>query len=158
MSFFLFKSKKGKLPIDEEPSVRGVPESQPCLDNSFSQQAEDENDANLLPSGASLINPNLQPEKARNFADIRLPQSFVVRFLGTHPASGIWGIKHTRKAFDVLVELAKSTDADDLSMLELDISESGVSLRQISPSRPNDTSKEIDLGKKPIERISYGNS
>lgn len=110
----------------------------------------------LIPPGISLVNPNLQPEKARNFADIRLPQSFAVRFLGVHPATGIWGIQHTRKATDDLVNLAKTTDLEDLTLLDLQVAETGVLMKQLSAVRRNETSKEIKLGHTPIERISYG--
>ncbi|XP_055332964.1 uncharacterized protein LOC129584697 [Paramacrobiotus metropolitanus] len=158
MSFFSFKTKpptpdvsgsKGRIDRGR-PSHENIPSDQTTDDDEESSQRS------LIPPGVSLINPNLHPEKAQNFLGLKLPQSFAVRFLGLHPASGIWGIQHTRKAVDNLVSLAKTTDPEDLSLLDLEISEPGVYLRQLSPVRATETSKEIDLGKKPIERISYG--
>lgn len=141
-------------PESLEP-LRSVPiyENVPATDEADS---DDGSSRSCLPPGVSLINPSLQPEKARSLANIRLPQTFEVRFLGVHPATGIWGIKHTRTAVDALVEAAKCLDSDDLSLLDLQVSEQGVFLRQISPARPGDTSREIELGRKSIERVSYG--
>lgn len=155
MSFFSFKPKPTKshpFEVAAEEPLRNVENIQEFAEDESRSPSE----SSSLPAGISLINPNLQPEKARNFLDIRLPQSFTVRFLGVHPATGIWGIKHTRKPVDNLVALAKTTDPDDLSLLELEVTEPGVYLRQLSTVRPSETAKEIELGKKPIERISYG--
>lgn len=38
---------------------------------------------------------------------MKLPQTFVVKYLGREEASGLWGIKNTRKPVDQMVELAK---------------------------------------------------
>ncbi|OQV21048.1 hypothetical protein BV898_05121 [Hypsibius exemplaris] len=166
MSFFSFKSKpkKTKNPADGDPdTLEPLRRPEPIYQNTpVIHEEDDESDfdsftpSSILPPGVSLINPSLQPEKARNFANIRLPQTFEVRFLGVHPSTGIWGIKHTRSPVDNLVETAKTLDSDDLTLLDLEVSEHGVFLRQISPCRPLDTSHLIDLGRKPIERISYG--
>ena len=179
MSFFSFKSRPKKSKTSpghggEDPEVleplqyhQPIYQNTPLLrnnnidnrnfvdSNSSSAASSRSNTAAILPPGVSLVNPSLQPDKARTFAGIRLPQTFQVRFLGVLPASGIWGIKHTRTVVDGLVEAAKALDSDDLTLLDLEVAEQGIHLRQISPTRPGDTSREIDLGEKPIERISW---
>lgn len=46
-------------------------------------------------------------EEPLNPEDIKLPQTFQVKYLGKRDARGLWGIKHTRKPVDEMVAAAR---------------------------------------------------
>ncbi|XP_031781343.1 uncharacterized protein LOC100120638 isoform X2 [Nasonia vitripennis] len=81
-----------------------------------------------------------------------LPQVFQVKYLGSHDARGLWGIKHTRKPVDNMVAAAKSLPSGTfLPFIKLVISEDGVGLLPIGKKRGDSISRIY-----PIESISYG--
>ncbi|XP_043279747.1 uncharacterized protein [Venturia canescens] len=82
-----------------------------------------------------------------------LPQVFQVKYLGSHDARGLWGIKHTRKPVDNMVASAKSLPPDTiLPLVKLVVSEDGVSLLPLGKRK-----FEAGISKTyPIESISYG--
>ncbi|XP_050543442.1 uncharacterized protein LOC126906721 [Daktulosphaira vitifoliae] len=80
--------------------------------------------------------------------DIRhqhLPQSYVVRELGSSEARGLWGIKHTRKPVDLMVAKAKLSSSPLPPLVELRISEEGC-----------EVIKEKKTAFFPIHTVSYG--
>ena len=83
-----------------------------------------------------------------------LPQVFQVKYLGSHDARGLWGIKHTRTPVDNMVSAAKSLPTGTLlPFIKLVVSEEGVALLPIRGT------KKLDAGISkvyPIETISYG--
>lgn len=83
-----------------------------------------------------------------------LPQVFQVKYLGSHDARGLWGIKHTRKPVDNMVAAAKSLPAGTiLPFIKLVVSKEGVALSPLGGR------KKLDAGISkvyPIETISYG--
>ena len=80
-----------------------------------------------------------------------LPQVFQVKYLGSHDARGLWGIKHTRKPVDSMVAAAKALPTGMiLPFIKLVISEDGVGLLPLG-KRTDSISKIY-----PIESISYG--
>lgn len=83
-----------------------------------------------------------------------LPQVFQVKYLGSHDARGLWGIKHTRKPVDNMVSAAKSLPTGTiLPFIKLVVSEEGVALLPLRGT------KKLDAGISkvyPIETISYG--
>lgn len=83
-----------------------------------------------------------------------LPQVFQVKYLGSHDARGLWGIKHTRKPVDNMVAAAKSLPAGSiLPFIKLVVSNEGVALLPLGGR------KKLDAGISkvyPIETISYG--
>ncbi|XP_008560156.1 uncharacterized protein LOC103580248 [Microplitis demolitor] len=86
-----------------------------------------------------------------------LPQVFQVKYLGSHDARGLWGIKHTRKPVDNMVEMAKSLPTGTvLPLMKLIVSTEGVTLvpygRKISEANNNNSARKLY----PIETISYG--
>ncbi|XP_063985581.1 uncharacterized protein LOC135166853 isoform X2 [Diachasmimorpha longicaudata] len=82
-----------------------------------------------------------------------LPQVFQVKYLGSHDARGLWGIKHTRKPVDNMVAAAKSLPTDTiLPLVKLVVSKEGVALLPLGKIKGEPTiSKSY-----PIETISYG--
>ncbi|XP_034951363.1 uncharacterized protein [Chelonus insularis] len=82
-----------------------------------------------------------------------LPQVFQVKYLGSHDARGLWGIKHTRKPVDSMVATAKSLPTDTmLPLMKLVVSCEGVTLLPFTKRK-----LELSTGKNyPIEIISYG--
>lgn len=81
-----------------------------------------------------------------------LPQVFQVKYLGSHDARGLWGIKHTRKPVDNMVAAAKSLPTGAiLPFIKLVISEDGVGLLPLGKRRPDSITRIY-----PIESISYG--
>lgn len=80
-----------------------------------------------------------------------LPQSFKVKYLGQRDARGLWGIKHTRRPVDDMVNAAKNLKAGRvLPMVNLIVSKQGISLSQAQ--------KKVEQVLKfyPIDVISYG--
>ncbi|XP_058806657.1 uncharacterized protein LOC131673033 isoform X2 [Phymastichus coffea] len=81
-----------------------------------------------------------------------LPQVFQVKYLGSHDARGLWGIKHIRKPVDNMVAAAKALPTGTiLPFIKLVISEDGVGLLPLGKRRADSISKIY-----PIESISYG--
>ncbi|KAJ8679383.1 hypothetical protein QAD02_015170 [Eretmocerus hayati] len=95
-----------------------------------------------------------------------LPQVFQVKYLGSHDARGLWGIKHTRKPVDSMVSAAKNLPSGTiLPLVKLVISEDGVGLLPLQhrirhPQDPSVVTRqqtESNLTRVyPIESISYG--
>lgn len=82
-----------------------------------------------------------------------LPQVFQVKYLGSHDARGLWGIKHTRKPVDNMVASAKSLPTDTiLPLVKLIVSQDGVSLLPLGKRKFDSGISKIY----PIESISYG--
>ncbi|KAK0166200.1 hypothetical protein PV328_004641 [Microctonus aethiopoides] len=82
-----------------------------------------------------------------------LPQVFQVKYLGSHDARGLWGIKHTRKPVDNMVAAAKSLPTDTiLPLMKLVVSRDGVALVPIGQRK----STSVNGNVYPIETISYG--
>jgi len=91
-----------------------------------------------------------KPEQKQNN---KLPQDFLVKYLGAKPARGLWGIKHTRKPVDDLVGLARGLGAGAaLPYLQLSVSQRGVLVSQ----HKTNTCPTQDCGLYPIDTISYG--
>ena len=88
-----------------------------------------------------------------NFFKVSFSQDFSVKYLGSKPARGLWGIKHTRKPVDDLVGLARGLGPGvPLPYLQLSVSHRGV---LVSP-HPANTCLTQDCGLYPIDTISYG--
>lgn len=82
-----------------------------------------------------------------------LPQVFQVKYLGSHDARGLWGIKHTRRPVDNMVAAAKALPSNTmLPLIKLIISEDGVVLLPLD-KRKQDTGSGRMYS---IETISYG--
>ncbi|KAL1513493.1 hypothetical protein ABEB36_002897 [Hypothenemus hampei] len=82
-----------------------------------------------------------------------LPLTFTVKYLGNHPARGLWGLKHTRKPVDNLVAQAKNLLKDQiLPVVNVTISNNGFSFSPIGPSDKSHSST-INFS---VEVISYG--
>lgn len=81
-----------------------------------------------------------------------LPQVFQVKYLGCQDARGLWGIKHTRKPVDKMVEAVKSsTSGISLPLLKIVISENEISFSSIGRKNHANIHKVY-----PIRDISYG--
>uniref|UniRef100_T1DQN7 PID domain-containing protein n=1 Tax=Anopheles aquasalis TaxID=42839 RepID=T1DQN7_ANOAQ len=79
-----------------------------------------------------------------------LPISFKVKYLGSQPATGLWGIKHTRLPVDHLVSVAKNLPPNRiLPFCNLTVSLDGVKIESI-------TSKLSSMSNFTIDTISYG--
>merc|ERR1719195_1096103 len=85
------------------------------------------------------------PSPARQTTPISFPQTFEVKYLGTRPAVGLWGIKHTREPVDQMVGAAKELESGaSLPVLKLTVTEKGVA---IAPGK----NTQADEGFYPIE-------
>ncbi|XP_043675019.1 uncharacterized protein LOC122632376 [Vespula pensylvanica] len=82
-----------------------------------------------------------------------LPQVFQVKYLGSHDARGLWGIKHTRQPVDNMVTSAKALPTNTmLPLIKLVVSQEGVALLPLDKRK-----QEGNIAKMyAIETISYG--
>ncbi|KAJ8869582.1 hypothetical protein PR048_028574 [Dryococelus australis] len=79
-----------------------------------------------------------------------LPQSFQVKYLGSQDARGLWGIKHTRRPVDTLVEAAKNMPSGVvLPLVRLTVTRDGVTRGPLSGGQGSSRMYSIDT-------ISYG--
>jgi len=106
----------------------------------------------ILRNMSSDVLPAKQPtEGAPATKEDELPQSFKVKYLGHRDSGGLWGIKHTRRPVDDLVNAARNLKAGTvLPLVNLIVSKQGVSLAPVQ--------KKVDhlLKFYPIDTISYG--
>jgi len=80
-----------------------------------------------------------------------LPKTFTARYLGCEPANGLWGIKHTRKPVNVLVEKAKAQPPTKLPpIVKITIDTQGLHMRLIEDKK---NTKGVTFH---VESISYG--
>ncbi|XP_076242084.1 uncharacterized protein LOC143184036 [Calliopsis andreniformis] len=81
-----------------------------------------------------------------------LPQVFQVKYLGSHDARGLWGIKHTRRPVDNMVAAAKALPTNTiLPLIKLVVSQEGVALLPLEKRKDHSFAKMYA-----IETISYG--
>jgi len=106
----------------------------------------------ILRNTSSAVLPPKQPtEGAPATKEDELPQSFKVKYLGHRDAGGLWGIKHTRRPVDDMVNAAKTLKAGTvLPIVNLIVSKQGVSLAQ-GLKKGDQLLKFF-----PIDTISYG--
>ncbi|KAK2588972.1 hypothetical protein KPH14_001822 [Odynerus spinipes] len=82
-----------------------------------------------------------------------LPQVFQVKYLGSHDARGLWGIKHTRQPVDNMVASAKALPTNTmLPLIKLVVSQEGVALLPLDKRKQDPSSARMYS----IETISYG--
>ncbi|XP_043486013.1 uncharacterized protein LOC122513626 [Polistes fuscatus] len=82
-----------------------------------------------------------------------LPQVFQVKYLGSHDARGLWGIKHTRQPVDNMVTSAKALPTNTmLPLIKLVVSQEGVALLPLDKRKQEANSSRMYA----IENISYG--
>lgn len=81
-----------------------------------------------------------------------LPMTFTVKYLGSHPANGLWGIKHTRRPVDMLVGKAKSAlPGSILPIVEVEVSKDGFAFTELQGKK-----YKGETNKFTVEVISYG--
>ncbi|XP_063908433.1 uncharacterized protein LOC135126364 [Zophobas morio] len=81
-----------------------------------------------------------------------LPFKASVKYLGSQPAKGLWGMKHTRKPVDYLVNLAKNLPANQvIPIVKLEINLQGLSFHNVTNKK--EKSPPVMFG---IDSISYG--
>lgn len=77
---------------------------------------------------------------------------FQVKYLGSHDARGLWGIKHTRRPVDNMVSAAKALPTNTmLPLIKLVVSQEGVALLPMDKRKQDANTRMY-----PIETISYG--
>ncbi|XP_076391086.1 uncharacterized protein LOC100876908 isoform X2 [Megachile rotundata] len=82
-----------------------------------------------------------------------LPQVFQVKYLGSHDARGLWGIKHTRRPVDNMVAAAKALPTNTmLPLIKLVVSQEGVALLPLEKRKQEPNFARMYS----IETISYG--
>ncbi|XP_054006964.1 uncharacterized protein LOC128891498 [Hylaeus anthracinus] len=82
-----------------------------------------------------------------------LPQVFQVKYLGSHDARGLWGIKHTRRPVDNMVAAAKALSTNTmLPLIKLIVSQDGVALLPLEKRKQDPYFAKMYA----IETISYG--
>ncbi|XP_067612775.1 uncharacterized protein [Eurosta solidaginis] len=78
-------------------------------------------------------------------------QIWQVKYIGSEVATGLWGIKYTRRPVEILVKVAKSLPVDEaLPQCNLKVSTEGVSIDILTPE------SKARSWKHPIDTISYG--
>ncbi|CAH0551544.1 unnamed protein product [Brassicogethes aeneus] len=82
-----------------------------------------------------------------------LPKKFHVKYLGTHPVKGLYGMKNTRKPVDSLVTQAKSIGEKGqiLPLLDLEVNVEGIKFVDITNKKHK--SDPVQFG---VDVISYG--
>ncbi|XP_059167439.1 uncharacterized protein LOC131949608 [Physella acuta] len=87
----------------------------------------------------------------------KLPQVFVVKYLGHRVVSGVCGLHHVRKPVDEMVAAVRSKVDDkakaELPLLYVVVSPKGLDLRE---HKSNKVQGSAPLGLMPIDFISYG--
>ncbi|KAG7210019.1 hypothetical protein KM043_011599 [Ampulex compressa] len=82
-----------------------------------------------------------------------LPLVLQVKYLGSHDARGLWGIKHTRRPVDNMVAAAKALPTNTmLPLILLVVSKEGVTLFPLGKKKQYPNAPRMY----PIETISYG--
>jgi len=103
---------------------------------------------------AKAILPKPMPQETST--SIKLPQRFVVKYLGFRETSNLWGIKYTRRPVDEMVQDAKTSlsthHSKGLALLRIDVSEEGITVAPM----PQNTNPTFPNGRFAIESISYG--
>ncbi|CAG0890330.1 unnamed protein product [Cyprideis torosa] len=89
-------------------------------------------------------------------AQVTLPQGFRVKIMGSKPASGLWGIKHTRDPVDKLVREAKQNQTKGLPIAVLEVDRDGIKIRDALGADGKGNGPGKVLRSIPIESISYG--
>ncbi|KAF3424728.1 hypothetical protein E2986_08545 [Frieseomelitta varia] len=125
------------------------------LDNSIKSQEANEMKKDKSPASSTDKKKDLVSKLFRLSIDNNvfegstdLPQVFQVKYLGSHAARGLWGIKHTRRPVDNMVAAAKALPTNTmLPLIKLVVSQDGVALRK------QDTNFTKMYA---IETISYG--
>ncbi|XP_077289384.1 uncharacterized protein LOC143913453 [Arctopsyche grandis] len=83
-----------------------------------------------------------------------LPITFQVKYLGSQNAGGLWGIKHTRKPVDNMVNDAKNLPPSQiLPIVKLTVSTAGVQINSIGSHKKESVRTQNTFK---IESISYG--
>ncbi|CAH1773172.1 unnamed protein product [Owenia fusiformis] len=104
------------------------------------------------------IEPNVNDLSARDDALAKvtidtLPQVYVAKYLGFRSCKGLWGVRHTRKPVEELVEsVGKIKRGDELALVHIEISKTGINLK----THPSNKNTKFEPGFIPIEYISYG--
>lgn len=84
---------------------------------------------------------------------VQLPQIFIVKYLGKRPATRLWGIKHTRKPVDEMVQAAKSIEpGNTLPLLQVQVSVEGLDITELKQN----LNKNFEGGHYPVDIVSYG--
>lgn len=84
---------------------------------------------------------------------VKLPQTFAVKYLGKREAHGLWGIKHTRKPVDDMVNAAKTLKPGvTLPYIQFKVNVDGVTVSEM----PQNINKDFESGFYPVDIISYG--
>ncbi|XP_064609829.1 uncharacterized protein LOC135473842 [Liolophura sinensis] len=112
-------------------------------------------------SKGSSAKDKLKPDPDLSEVTIdKLPQCFIVKYLGKRECDGLWGIKHVRKPVDEMVKkVTKQLETGDkpveLPLMYLVVSPKGLELREHKNNRVKDDSMP-QAGTFPIDFISYG--
>ena len=106
----------------------------------------------LTSSSASVMT-----ERDKILAEVKvdsLPQVFVVKYLGLRPATGLFGIEHTRQPLDALLDDMEQDAISDLPLTQLHVSIKGIYITEHKSNTA--TSPAPELGLTPLEFISFG--
>ncbi|XP_076649694.1 uncharacterized protein LOC143357237 isoform X2 [Halictus rubicundus] len=130
------------------------------LDNSPRSQTTDEMKKEKSPVSSTDKKKDLVSRLSRLSIDNNvfegstdLPQVFQVKYLGSHDARGLWGIKHTRRPVDNMVAAAKALPTNTmLPLIKLVVSQEGVALLPIEKRKQESNFSKMYA----IETISYG--
>ncbi|CAL7941385.1 unnamed protein product [Xylocopa violacea] len=128
------------------------------VDNSTSQEEEMKKEKSPAASGdkkkdlaSKLSRLSIDNNVFEGSTD--LPQVFQVKYLGSHDARGLWGIKHTRRPVDNMVAAAKALPTNTmLPLIKLVVSQEGVALLPIEKKKQDPNCVRLYA----IETISYG--
>ncbi|KAK3105668.1 hypothetical protein FSP39_003006 [Pinctada imbricata] len=101
-----------------------------------------------------------QQQQQSKFSVIRidkLPQVFVVKYLGKRDAKGLFGLHHVRKPVDEMVgdikEKIRSYEKAEFPLVYMVFSGKGIDIRE---HKSNTVKEGVEFGLVPIDFISYG--
>ncbi|XP_022252173.1 low density lipoprotein receptor adapter protein 1-like [Limulus polyphemus] len=103
----------------------------------------------------SSVKSKLPTTNSKNIDEqgVKLPRTFVVKYLGKRDARGLWGIKNTRKPVDDMVAASRANQSETpLPFIQLEVSLDGVTISAM----PQNKNPNFDKGTYPIDSISYG--
>lgn len=103
----------------------------------------------------SSVKSKLSTTNSESFDErgLKLPRTFIVKYLGKRDARGLWGIKNTRKPVDDMVAASRANQFDTfLPLIQLEVSLDGVRVSAM----PQNKNPNFNNNTYPIDSISYG--
>ncbi|CAL1545696.1 unnamed protein product [Lymnaea stagnalis] len=150
--------KKGSSDSSRKNSLEG--KGNPDTVSLTSKKSTRKNPLKLLKKLTKFDKPKNKPDYRSEFSAVvvgRLPQVFVVKYLGQRPVNGVCGLHHVRQPVDEMVKAIRTEMEEkaktELPLLYVVVSPKGIDLRE---HKSNKVAGVAPVGLLPIDFISYG--